>query len=166
MTENERITEHLITILNESILLEMAYPLKDIYRKLDDKTDIVIRHLILCFVFSSIFNETLDHWKAEVFNNIHRTWKIKGTNKLPTYKQLETNCINTWADTLESSLPNEIESLSSIENLSVPRYNTKKLYECIINYFKWLYTELSNKESVTYSMISNKIDELINIYSK
>lgn len=166
MTINEKVTEQLITILNESMLLEMAYPLKDIYRKIDDKIDIVNKHLILCFVFSKSSKETLEHWKAEVFNNMHRTWKIKGTNKLPTFNQLKTNCIDTWLDTFENSLPNEIESLSQIENLPTPNYNTRKLYECVKIYYEWLFTELSKQESINFTQISNKIDELIKEYNK
>lgn len=165
MTEKEKLTEQLILILNENILLEMAYPLKDIYRKIDDKIDIVNKHLILCFVFSKVSKDTLSHWKAEVFNNIHRMWRIKGSNKLPSFNQLKTNCINTWSDTLKNSLPNEIESLSAIENLPAPNYNIDKLYNCIISYFEWLFTRLSEVESVNFLEISEQIDKLISEYN-
>lgn len=166
MNNKDRLTEELIRQLNEQqFLLEMAYNIKDIYRKIDDKIEIVIKHLILCIVFSEVSGETLDHWKSEVYNNIHRMWKVKGTNKLPTYTQLKTNCIDTWSDSLLQSLDNEIKSLSKIENLMITNYNTDKLYECIINYFEWLFTKLSKTESIDYTNIYNKIDDLIQMYN-
>lgn len=166
MNNKDRLTEELIRQLNEQqFLLEMAYNIKDIYRKIDDKIEIVIKHLILCIVFSKVSGETLDHWKSEVYNNIHRMWKVKGTNKLPTYTQLKTNCIDTWSDSLLQSLDNEIKSLSKIENLMITNYNTDKLYECIINYFEWLFTKLSKTESIDYTNIYNKIDDLIQMYN-
>lgn len=166
MNNKDRLTEELIRQLNEQqFLLEMAYNIKDIYRKIDDKIEIVIKHLILCIIFSEVSNETLDHWKAEVYNNIHRMWKVKGTNKLPTYTQLKTNCIDTWSDSLLTSLDNEIKSLSKIENLMITNYNIDKLYECIINYFEWLFTKLSKTESIDYTNIYNKIDDLIQMYN-
>lgn len=166
MNNKDRLTEELIRQLNEQqFLLEMAYNIKDIYRKIDDKIEIVIKHLILCIIFSEVSSETLDHWKSEVYNNIHRMWKVKGTNKLPTYTQLKTNCIDTWSDSLLQSLDNEIKSLSKIENLMITNYNTDKLYECIINYFEWLFTKLSKTESIDYTNIYNKIDDLIQMYN-
>lgn len=165
MTNKEKITKELLKLLNENILFEMTYPLKDIYRKIDDKIEITIKHLILCFMFSNVSKDTLKHWKAEVYNNIHRSWKIKGSNKLPSFNQLKTNCINTWSDTLKQSLPKEIESLSNIEELQTPKYNVDKLYSVIISYFIWLFTELSKEESINYTQVSNKINELIKEYN-
>lgn len=167
MNQVDILTEQTIKQLREhQFLLEMAYPIKDIYRKIDDKIEIVIQHLILCIIFSNVTPTTLEHWKSEVYNNIHRMWKIKGSNKLPTYKQLETNCINTWSDTLLSSLDSEIKYLCKVENINIYKYNTHKLYDCIIMYFKWIFTELSNKEFIEYTDVFNKIDDLINIYNK
>lgn len=166
MNNKDRLTEELIRQLNEQqFLLEMAYNIKDIYRKIDDKIEIVIKHLILCIIFSEVSNETLDHWKAEVYNNIHRMWKVKGTNKLPTYTQLKTNCIDTWSDSLLQSLDKEIKSLSKIESLDIDTYNVNKLYDCIINYFEWLFKELSKSESIDYTDIYDKIDNLIELYN-
>lgn len=166
MNQKDILTEQTIKQLSEhQFLLEMAYNIKDIYRKIDDKIEIVIKHLILCIVFSEVSGETLDHWKYEVYSNMHRMWKVKGTNKLPTFIQLKTNCIDTWSDSLLTSLDNEIKSLSKIENLMITNYNTDKLYECIINYFEWLFTKLSKTESIDYTNIYNKIDDLIQMYN-
>jgi hypothetical protein len=167
MNNKDKLNEELIKQLTEhQFLLEMAYGLKDIYRKIDDKIEIVIQHLILCIVFTEVSPITINHWKAEVYNNIHRMWKVKGNNKLPTYNQLKTNCIDTWSDSLLNSLDNEIKSLSKIENLNVSNYDVNKLYNCIISYFEWLFTELSQSESVSSNQVFDEIEELKEIYKK
>ena len=151
-----------IKLLTEklSIKLEMAYPLKDIYRKIDDKCEKIIEHLILCLVFSQEADITVKHWEGEIYNLLNHTYKIQRRNKFPTYKQLCANCFR-WEDVLYDNLANTINGLSNIKDLTIPQYNIDNLYNAIINYFKWLYNEFSIKGNVTDIEVFEKIDNLI-----
>ena len=166
MTDKEKLESELIKLIEQhELLLEMAYPLKDIYRKIDDQCEKVIKHLLLCLLFGDKETTTLNHWKEEIAGLLYRTYFVKGTNKYPTEKQLNINCFN-WKDTLKDTLDTTIELICHKEKLNIPNYYKDKLYNCIINYFKWLYKEFSIKGQVKEIEVFNKIDSLIKEYNK
>lgn len=165
MTNKEKLEQETVAKIFEEKLelkLEMAYTLNRIYTKIDDASEPVIKHLILCFIFRDL--HLVNHWKSEVYANLNRTYIVKGTNKFPTEDWFNKKCFD-WLDSFYNSIDSRVSSLAFVEHLSEPKYNKDNLYDFVVDYFKWLYNKFSSKGEVDAVDVFNCIDNLLNKYS-
>ena len=153
-------------ILNESKqnLTEMAEKLSKIIDNLNNLTQPVINHLILCLLFSD--NQNINHWKKEVYNFIYKLPKDSRTNKYPKFNTLKKFAIDNWADTLDNNLNVYIDNIVEDENLIKPNnIDNNKLASLILAYFIWLYQNLSEFGIMQRSDVYNYINNLIKEYN-
>lgn len=72
-------------------LYEFATKQAKVKERINDKSDIVVEHIIKCIQYGYQNSETLHHWCAEIFANLKNVvyLVIKGTGKTPNKKQLK-----------------------------------------------------------------------------
>lgn len=145
-------------------LTEMSESKSKIERDIKYNSRELIEHLLKCLLFQNTTNN-LNHWGQEVYSYLKDVQKLKGSNKLPSEKMLYNCTLGYFADSLLMKLNIYIESICEEENISIKEYDKKLLYDCIIDYYKWLVPILSTKGAVKPSEVKAQINILINKYN-
>lgn len=140
-----------------SKLNEMADTKKEITESIHNKEWMISEHLIKCMLYPK--SENINHWKVELYGFVHNVNKVKGTNKYPSYKQLYKWVLNRFEDSLLDRIDGYVSDIT--RKYGNVEYNKQMLYDKIIEYFKWLLQNLSEKGYVTRQEVSDKIDILI-----
>ena len=78
---------------------------------------------------------------------------------------LYQNTIGFFQDSLLEFLDEEVESIKEDFDVQII-YNRQVLYDCIVDYYKWLIPILSNDGIITIKDKEKKINELIQKYNK
>lgn len=142
--------------LSLNIINELARGKAEITNKIDNISDEIIDHLILCLLYND--RQELNHWTREIHGLLYKIDKVKGSNKYPSYKKLRKWWFAGFEDTLMDNLDVRIDRI--MNEYGQVEYDKNKIYNSIINYFEWLLQRLSEKGSVYQSEVSTKIDEL------
>lgn len=142
--------------LSLSILNELARSKSDIINKIDNISDNIIHHLILCCLYTN--NQEYNHWKKEIFSSLNHINKLKN-NKYPTKKQLDKWILSGFNDTLNSQIDIMIKSI--MNDYTQINYDKNKIVNVIFSYFDWLLNELSINGIVYNQDIYDKIDSLV-----
>lgn len=156
------ISIEIINRLNENYpLLEMAYSKNKLEDYINNRCIELKDHLILCFVYKNKYKMTVHHWASEIYGFLHDCPKLKTTNTYPTYEQLEKWCLNSFTDIIKDNIDSRVQSEKSIMKYkSIPDYNKDEVYNKVVEYFKWLFINFSEKGEVTFNEVENKIKEL------
>ena len=145
-------------LVNETIkLIESTKKANLIAQDVDSKSRNIINHLIKCSLYPDY--QDYSHWKKEIYNFLNDIYLVKGKNMYPSYKQLYKWTIGTFGDVLYSRLDRYIKDIMS--DYKIVEYDKNKVYNIIIEYYKWLILNLSKQGEVTSLEVSNKIDELV-----
>ena len=81
---------------------------------------------------------------------------MKGTNKYPSYKQLYKWVLYRFEDSLLDRIDGYVSDIT--REYGNVEYNKQMLYDKIIEYFKWLLQNLSEKVYITRQEVSDAID--------
>ena len=143
---------------------EFAENKKEIERSLKPLTEKIIEHLFKLYLLPN--NESVKHWKKEIYSFIHSIDKLKGSNKRPTSKQIyewtfgkkadifdDDYYVEVMVDTIEYEYSTTIgKNVNSIKN---------DMYVLCDNYFKWLSNELSVKGLISPQSVYAELDNLL-----
>ena len=146
-------------------LTEMSLDKERLIQRILDKTEKINDLLLKCLLIQNTTNN-LNHWSTEIYSFLPRIQKLKGKNKLPSEKLLTTYTLGYFQDTLLEYMDAMIISMNDIENTNIIEYNKQALYDCIIDYYKWLIPNLANTGNVNIIAVKQEIKELIEKYNK
>lgn len=146
-------------------LLEMSLDKDRLESDIRNKTQMLNLHLLKCLLIQNT-TRTLNHWGQEVYALLSTVPKLKSKNKYPSEKILYNCTLGYFADDLLEKLDSYIEDVNDIENANITDYNKDSLYNCIINYYKWLIPILSKDGKVTTTEVKAQINTLIKEYNK
>lgn len=137
---------------------------KEVERKLSEHTDVVIEHLMKCYLMPN--HSALIHWKQEIATQINRVDKLKNGKKFPSAKQ-----IYNWTYGKKQDLVTDIRWFSGLVQDVCDEYNLilendpldfqSEFDKLCQNYFEWLANELSVRGLVPRSEIYTKLDALL-----
>ncbi len=146
-------------------LIEMSLDKKSLEKDIRDKTEKINEHLLKCLLIQNTTN-TLNHWSQEVYNFLHSVPKLKGSNKLPNERILHNCTLGYFGDVLLERLDYYVEELNDLEHTNITDYNKQSLYDCILDYYKWLIPMLSTQGTIKNSQVKSQINTLIQKYNK
>lgn len=148
-------------------LIGAMYNLKEqALRKSEMESDLrqmmprLIQHLIKCFIWKDTTGD-LNHWCSEIAAFYQSVPKLKNTKKFPTYKYLMNITIEKFEDVLNDRIKLTVEDLL-YDGYKEIDYSANRVYNQIIEYFKWISNELSIKGMVSKSDIYKEVTKLIN----
>lgn len=137
-------------------IFEMANSLKNIKDNLDNMSAVVLEHLAKLAILDSPQNK--NHWRQEVYNFLHRTQKIKGTNKYPNSKIIFDSTWGRNGDSFEDVFIRL--ALTEYKDIPVKSYDIKNITENAKQYFKWLSEKLGENPVISSNEIYTKLNEL------
>ena len=157
--------------LTKYILQEMALSKKALISKLLDLAPVVIEHLILIMLYPE--NNELNHWKGEIKGNSSKYYKLKQSNKYPTYDDLSGDYLQTIYETVDDQLVYYIDEAYRKESENLPKYisikNIKldKMKELIKTYFTTICKNIDKNTGIVDSnLIYKLLDDIITEYNK
>lgn len=155
----------IMLIENFGKLEELARDKSFIANELHYNSKTVIEHLIKLLLWGNISKSNINHWITEITGSMYNTYRIKGTNKYPTYKQLKKWYLDDDMEILQRSIDRVVKKLASEEKLKIPNYDKNTLYNCIYNYLDWICQELPITGIVDENKMENKIKEIQKDYN-
>lgn len=132
-----------------------AKPLSDIGADLEQHTPPVIQALIQLYLYPDV--TTTEHWRQEVWANLHSVDLRKGTNKLPKRDFILKNTIVPNMRFIESFVASVIDKEYEFDPIDV---DYDDLCGLIDNYFDWLATRLSETRYVACREIYTKLKSI------
>ena len=146
-------------------LTEMSIKRKYLLEDLRIATNRINEHLLKCLLIQNETNN-LNHWSKEIYSFLFRVPKLKNDKGFPDEKTLSEGTLDYINDSLPQQIDVMIKSINSDENTNIIEYNKQAIYDCIIDYYKWLIPILSKEGIVELDAVKQKINELINKYNK
>lgn len=132
-----------------------ARPIADIGADLEQHTPQVIQALIQLYLYPDV--TTTEHWRQEVWSNLHTIDLRKGSNKLPKKYFILKNTIAPNMKFIESL----VDSVIDKEYQFTPRnIDYDELCGLIDNYFSWLATRLSETRYVAAKEVYTKLKSI------
>lgn len=150
-------------IIESQTLYEMALSQSEIEQRVHNMTEVICVHILRCLLIQDSTNN-LSHWEDELFGFLPRLPKLKNTNKLPDKYLIYKWFKDEIGDTLFHDLDTEVKNMNSLEKTNVTEYNKQTLYNCIMNYLKWLSSELS-KGALNNDLVHEQVDKLVQEYN-
>ena len=121
-------------------------------------------YLLDCLLLQNKTNDLEDLEKE--YYQLCRVPKVKETKEFPSEEFLYKNTIGFFEDSLMDALDEEIELTSLEYDISIPKYNKHAIYECIIDYYKWVIPKLSKEGIISYDQLVLETNKLIEKYNK
>lgn len=134
-------------------ILCMSADNKMIKNKLESRTPQIIEHIIKLCLYPN--NESVNHWKREVWAAIHVVQKQKRTNKFPSSKFIFEATWGTDGDMLDQFIQIVMSEYSKVE------YDLVSIQSCCIKYFTWLSKKLAAYGFVTNQDASDILDDIL-----
>lgn len=150
-------------------LREMAESKSKILRKLNDKSQPILDHLIRQFVLNS-FNAAKGHWVKEIYSILSDVPKWTETNKYLSTSVMYHELFGIIEDIFEEQSYHFVEHalLDEVDEEEIPEYydniNITNLFNYCKDYFTWLAESFSRRGFVNISEVRDKINELIQKY--
>lgn len=147
---------------NRDLLYEMAYDKRRISQIIGDRTDEVIQHLILCFIYRDLYEDTINHWTTEIYSMLNRSYKYTKTKSYPTVEQLNKWCLVPLKDTIKDRINSTANSYKVLKKYkTIPEFNKDLIYNLILEYFQWLFNKFEINGNVELEEVRNEINYLI-----
>lgn len=146
-------------------LLEMFIERRKLEEKIDNTTDKLIEHLLMCLLIQDDTNN-LNHWSNEVYSSLSRTYSLKPNNKLPSKKLLYSFTIDQFGDILPRWVRGYVSHINDKENTNITDYDTQLLSDYVIKYYEWLIPILSKEGFVESQEVRQQIKSLIQEYNQ
>ena len=146
-------------------LREFAYDKKDFKKKLLSIYEPLVNHLEKIYYFRD-YNESVNHWKKEVYTFLHSSSLLKN-NKLPPKKLFVQHLWDDSKEVFEEHHKNNVKDLNydygkKFCEVEVD-FNFILFYR---DYVDWISDYLSKKSVVSRDEVFEKIDELLEEYSR
>lgn len=143
---------------------EFAENKKEIERSLKPLTEKIIEHLFKLYLLPN--DESVKHWKKDIYSFIHSIDKLKGSNKRPTSKQIYEWTFGKKADIFDDNYYVEImvDTIEYEYNVIInENVDTVKndMYKVCSNYFRWLSNELSIKGLISPQSVYKELNILL-----
>lgn len=119
--------------------------LKDIAADLDEKSEQIIIHLIKLYLYPE--NDSVLHWRQEVYNFLYTIPSIKGKNKLPSADFIFKNTWETGKQWLSSYINHVIGEYGYPD--SDTDYSPQEISNVCEAYFTWLSEMLSTNKIIS-----------------
>lgn len=132
-----------------------AKSLLDIGADLEDRTPPVIQALIQLYLYPNV--STTEHWRQEVWANLHQIDLRKGSNKLPKKEFILKNTIFPNLKFLASFIESVIDKEFEFTRIQI---DYDELAGLIDNYFEWLATRLSQTRYVAAKEVYTKLQSI------
>lgn len=132
-----------------------AKPLADIGADIESKTPPVIQALIQLYLYPEA--TTREHWRQEVWANLHDIDLRKGSNKLPKRDFILKNTIVPNMKFIESFVASVIDKEIEFTPKAID-YN--ELCGLIDNYFDWLSEKLSQTRYISCKEVYTKLESI------
>lgn len=114
----------------------------------------LIEHLVKLYMFPD--TEYTEHWRAEVYNFLHKSPKLKGTNK-PPKAEFIYSCISGYIDEIDEIM--QVIATDCTECYQT-RFDSYEAEQLINDYLLWLSMRLSESAVLSSSEIFTKLEEL------
>ena len=139
-------------------LVEFAYDRRKIEDILVNKSPEILEHLIKIYFYPG--NDSINHWKDEIYSFINRVPKVKFNNKFPSSKFIYDKTYGVWWDTI----PNIVDKVLDEYGDSNRDSNMSDCLDFCSRYFTWLSNELSSKGLISKKDVYEIIDNLLHDY--
>lgn len=127
----------------------------DIGADLEQHTCPVIQALIQLYLYPTA--TTRNHWRREVWANLHSIDLIKGSNKLPKRNFILKNTIAPNMKFLKSIVASVIDKEFKFSPIPIDYNNLSGLID---NYFDWLAERLSSTRYISPTEVYNKLESI------
>lgn len=127
---------------------------KDVGAEIEQGTRELIKHLIKLRLYPE--SESVNHWRIEVAEKLHRVSKLRISNKYPSVQFILDNSLRVHK--------NRIQRYITIVRCDYgdPQidYDNKRLHRDIEMYFYWLAIKLSKYGEAAYPSIYRKLEDM------
>ena len=146
------------------IILEMAYSrakAEILFQQYNEKR---INHLILAYLYPD--NTAFNHWLNEVCAWTSESYRVKPRNKLLKAKTIyDLIWLQPKDGYSEKAVVMRIRNFHAVKDLPVVKsYDYSKLMQYLEEFFKWVSSELSQKETLDADNIKRVMNSLIRKY--
>ena len=143
-------------------LIEMSIPRQQVLFKLNNMSEIYITHLITLFCNSH--PRAAIHWMDDIYSFYPKVDKCKHNDKFPTSSEIYSAIFGSVEKDFELYLPAYIDLVNIREkmNLDINKIDVEKLKSFIKEYSLWLSIYLSEKGTITNSLVHDKLNDLLN----
>lgn len=128
--------------------------LKDIAADLDEKAEQIIIHLIKLYLYPN--NESVSHWRKEVYSFLYTIPSVKGKSKLPPASFIMRY---TW-DVDKQWLPSYIKHVVGEYGSPDFEYIENDISDICEAYFTWLADKLSTEKILSRTDVYNELENL------
>ena len=152
------------------LITEFLERKQEIKCELSSKSKDIIEHI--CKLILMPTNDSVNHWRKEIYGFLNNVKRLKGSDKLPTEKQIFNWTYNAYAERLISVSSMTLYIKSIIQEYSLHIENsidytlvTNQINNFCKEYFMWISKKLSANGYVPLNDIYSKLDKLIDKYS-
>ena len=147
-----------------NIILEIAYSrakAEILFQQYNEKR---INHLILAYLYPD--NTAFNHWLNEVCAWTSESYRVKPRNKLLKAKTIyDLIWLQPKDGYSEKAVDMRIRNFHAVKDLPVVKsYDYSKLMQYLEEFFKWVSSELSQKETLDADNIKRVMNSLIRKY--
>lgn len=125
----------------------------DVGADLEQGVDELIMHLIKLRLYPH--STSVNHWRREVAEKLHRTDVFKRSHKLPSAEFILDNTYRVNEKFLANYLHVVVTDYGRPQS-----FDRSALFDDIRDYFEWIANELSQSRSVAYGDIYQKLEKL------
>lgn len=135
-------------------VLGMSKDMKTLKKSLEGKSSGIITHMMRLYKYPE--NDSVNHWKSEIFNFIHSVPTLKDKSKYPDKKwpqsviwdSIDYNDISMWERGMIKKYGQGVKLF------------TLDFYDMCYSYIEWLSEMLSENGDVSRDEVYQKLEEL------
>lgn len=130
---------------------------KEIYRILENKSSVVIEHIIKLFLVP--YSQDRNHWKQEIYAALSRVPKLKMSHKYPSSSNILKHTWNIWHD----SIFDMCNVIAKEYGVTCLQDDKRHVYIICHQYLTWLADNISDSGYITRTAAYNMLDKLLRL---